>query len=138
MRSTREQVRGLRLSALAIDAAIAASGAHLLGSIPGWVAARTGPLAPALVVVVWSSAWGIFFAALLLRDAIPGGSPGRRITGLRVVGRDGRPPDAGASIRRNLPILIPGWNLWEDRVMRRDVDQRRIGDRWAGTRVEEV
>ncbi len=75
---------------------------------------------------------------LFFRDAIFGGAgPGKRIMGLRVVRvADGRSPlTAKQGIVRWLSQFIPFFNLYDAMVPYRDPLFRRVGDRWAKTRV---
>lgn len=138
MRSTPEQIRGFRIAGLVIDTGIAVTLALLAGHLLGWLAGKTGSFSPIAVRGAWILIWSLFLGAFLGRDALPGGSPGRRIVGLRVVGPDGKEIGFGRSVRRNLPLLVPFLNLYEERRLRLDPEQRRLGDRWAGTRVEEA
>ena len=75
---------------------------------------------------------------LLLRDSIFGGAgPGKRLTGLRVVrSEDGSTPLTNKQgVIRWLSQFIPFFNLYDASVPYRDPLLRRIGDRWAKTRV---
>lgn len=83
------------------------------------------------------AAQGLFLCLFLARDA-RGASPGKRLVGLEVV-RDGEAPASlAASLVRNVPLLVPGWNLIEAWEVVRRSDGRRPGDRLAGTRVRET
>lgn len=100
-----------------------------------------------LAVGLWNSTWGIariwhttiliLAVSILLRDGYHGRSPGKRLMGLRVDTPDGRPCTWFRSIARNLPLVIPGWNLVEVWLLLFGRDARRSGDRIAGTRVRE-
>ncbi|MDR3617710.1 MAG: RDD family protein [Paludisphaera borealis] len=75
---------------------------------------------------------------LFFRDSIFGGAgPGKRIMGLRVVQTaDGRMPlTHSQGVVRWLSQFIPFFNLYDAAVPYRDPLLRRIGDRWAKTRV---
>jgi len=83
-------------------------------------------------------------AALLAHVAFPafggGRSPGKAVTGLRVVAEDGGPVGVGQHLIRTvagpidlLGLGVPG--LLGTLVAWRDVDRRRLGDRLAETRV---
>jgi uncharacterized RDD family membrane protein YckC len=81
--------KGIRVGAYLIDV-IPAIFMGLLGLIP-----LIGPiLAGCLLLPYW-----------LLRD-IFGGSFGKVVLGLRVVGKDGQPVSKGALMARNLPLII--------------------------------
>lgn len=85
---------------------------------------------------VFHLAQAVFVVAFLIRDK-GGASPGKRLLGLRVVTRDRRPPGLRASVLRNLPLLVPLWNLAEAWAVLRHPDMLRNGDRIAGTRLIE-
>ena len=74
----------------------------------------------------------------LFRDAA-GGSPGKKLFGLRLVRRGGadrrgpRRPSPATS-----PLLVPGWNLIELASVMRRRDGRRPGDRAGGTTLVEA
>lgn len=75
---------------------------------------------------------------LLLRDSLLGGaSPGKRAMGLRVVrSADGVSPlTYGQGVVRWLSQFVPILNLYDVLVPYRDPLFRRVGDRWAKTRV---
>jgi uncharacterized RDD family membrane protein YckC len=100
-----------------------------------------------LAVWLWDSTWGVAriwhtmifinVAALLLRDAWHGRSPGKRLMGLRLDTPDGKACSVLRSMARNLPLVVPGWNLVEIAMILFARDARRSGDRIAGTRVHE-
>ena len=46
--------------------------------------------------------------------------------------RDGGAPGWRGSLRRNLPLLVPGWNIWEVWPVLRDGSASRPSDRRAG------
>ena len=92
--------------------------------------------APIHVNTVNGSVEVVFVALFLLRDA-RGASPGKHLLGLEVRTRSGAPGGIGASVLRNLPLLVPGLNLVEAWAVARRPDARRLGDRLAGTNVGE-
>jgi len=73
----------------------------------------------------------------LLRDA-DGGSPGKRLFGLRLIRRGGARAGPLQSLLRNVMLLVPGWNLIELASLIRREDGRRPGDRAAGTALVEA
>lgn len=73
----------------------------------------------------------------LFRDA-DGESPGKRLFGLRLIRRGGANAGPLQSLIRNLPLLIPGWQLIELVSLLRRKDGRRLGDRAAGTALVEA
>ncbi len=77
-------------------------------------------------------------ALFLFRDSVfRGAGIGKRMTGLRVVqSKDGKTPITyGQGVVRWLSQYIPFFNLYDAAVPYRDPLLRRVGDRWAGTRV---
>ncbi|MFN2386211.1 MAG: hypothetical protein ABR576_08000, partial [Thermoanaerobaculia bacterium] len=50
----------------------------------------------------------------------------------------GNPPGRWGSIRRNLPLLIPFWNLAEAWPVLRDGAARRPSDRRRGIRIHPI
>jgi uncharacterized RDD family membrane protein YckC len=89
----------------------------------------------ALLANVIALSW---FVILFLRDSLfRGAGPGKRTTGLRVVRSvDGASPlSNGQGVIRWLSQFIPFFNIYDLLVPYRDPLFRRVGDRWAGTRV---
>ncbi|MGH9366142.1 MAG: hypothetical protein ACRD3M_00525, partial [Thermoanaerobaculia bacterium] len=79
---------------------------------------------------VWRALAAGTLAAFLLRDAR--GGRARRFLGLEARNAGGGAPGPWASIRRNLPLLVPGWNLIEAWPLLRDGGARRRTDRKHG------
>ncbi len=73
-------------------------------------------------------------AVFLLRDAR--GGRARKWLALEVRTREGGIPGAGASIRRNLLLLVPGWNLFDAWPVFRDGLASRRSDDRRGLRVQ--
>ena len=73
----------------------------------------------------------------LFRDAA-GGSPGKKLFGLRLIRRGGARPGRRASLARNFTLLVPVWNLVEIASVMRRRDGRRPGDKLAGTTLVEA
>ena len=111
------------------------------------VAAAADAAGLALTAVVWRYApgarpalpwsWAVLAAAalgaFLLRDAR--GGRAKRWLALRAEGPGGRPPGAWGSMRRNLPLLIPFWNVYDAWPLTRDGEAARRCDRSAGIRI---
>jgi RDD family len=85
------------------------------------------------ITAIWAAAAAAALVAFLLRDAR--GGRARRWFGLKATRPDGRPPGAAASVRRNLPLLVPGWNLVEAWPVLRDGTAARPADRRTGIRI---
>jgi uncharacterized RDD family membrane protein YckC len=87
------------------------------------------------IAIVWAVAVVILFVALLLRDGYRGRSLGKRMLGLRLVTPHGDGCGYGRSVVRNLPLIIPIWNLLEAMLV--IAGRPRTGDRIARTIVTE-
>lgn len=73
---------------------------------------------------------------MLCKDAFNGKSPGKALTGLRVVDMStGEPIGLGKSIVRNWILMVPFFPFVELIVANCRADKRRIGDLMAGTAV---
>ncbi|HEY7112809.1 MAG TPA: RDD family protein [Thermoanaerobaculia bacterium] len=125
--------RRARLLALFLDVAIPAAIVDAV-SLPLSAAAwRFWPAAREQTVWLWVPASAAAVAAFLLRDA--NGGRARRWMALEVRREDGRPPGGWGSIRRNLALLLPGWNLIDAWPALRDGAAARRSDRRAGLRI---
>jgi uncharacterized RDD family membrane protein YckC len=79
----------------------------------------------------------------LTRDALPfldGQSVGKKVMKIRAVTEDGAPltNNWGASIIRNIALIIPLFPLVELIVLLTNAKKQRLGDQWAKTRVVAV
>lgn len=128
--------RWLRPAAAGIDLLVLAGGPLLAATAIVFVTLLFSPDAEGLPAV-FRIAQALALALFLLRDAPAGGSPGKRLLGLRVIRVDGRPSGPRESVLRNLPVLAPVWNLYELRAISVRPDGRRPGDLLAGTAVLE-
>lgn len=104
--------------------------AGLLSTALLWSAVPGGRTA---IPFVWGAAGAAAVAAFLMRDAR--GGRARRWLGLEAVRPDGSPPGKSASLLRNLPLLVPGWNLIEAWPVLRDGEAVRRADRRTGVRI---
>ncbi len=129
-------MRRARLLALFLDLLVCAAPADLAGLLltgfiwrflPGW---RGG--IPAIWIVVGAAATAVF----LLRDAR--GGRARRWLALEARRADGGPPGALGSVRRNLSLLVPIWNLYDAWPMLRGSDGERRTDRRTGIRIMRI
>jgi hypothetical protein len=83
-----------------------------------------------LMAVAWIT-FGLSLCGLLCRDVRGGLS--RKWLGFQIEDARGRPPGIARSAARNLPLLIPGWNVYEAwRALR---GRARSVDRALGLRV---
>lgn len=130
MNSETRRARALAFSLdLLIPAAIA-DGAGLLLTAAAWYLA---PAICAQAAWIWLAAAAAALAAFLLRDSR--GGRARRWLALQVRDPEGQPPGLWGSIRRNLPLLVPGWNLIEVWPVLRDGRAARRSDRRRGFEV---
>lgn len=88
-----------------------------------------------VIQIVWWVALGILLVATLLRDGVRGRSMGKRLLGLRLITPKGERCGYGRSVLRNLPLVIPPWNLLELLLVL--AGRPRTGDRIARTTVAE-
>lgn len=122
-----------RLLAFLLDvlaAAAIADGAGFLATGAVWWGL---PFAREAIPWIWASAGALAVVLFLLRDAR--GGRARRWLGLEAVRRDGGPPGPALSIRRNLPLLVPGWNVLEALPVLRDGSAPRRSDRRTGVQI---
>jgi len=126
-------VRRLRILAFLLDlllCSVVADAAALLATAVVWFWI---PVWRGALPWVWAAAAAGALAAFLLRDA--SGGRARRWLALEAVRPDGGPPGAVNSIRRNLPLLVPIWNLFEAWPVLRDGAAVRPADRRTGIRI---
>ena len=128
------QTRLLRIAAFLVDALSMAIILILPASILSYVLAWIGGDMKA-IQIVWLFALAILMSGILLRDGYHGRSFGKHLLGLRLITPKGEGCGYGRSVIRNLPLVVPGWNLVEViLVLSRNV---RSGDQIAGTIVTE-
>jgi uncharacterized RDD family membrane protein YckC len=84
---------------------------------------------------IWWGALLIFLLFLLLRDGFRGRSMGKRVMAVDLQTRTGERVGILRSVVRNLPLVIPIWNLVEVVMIFFARQGRRTGDRMAGTMV---
>lgn len=126
-------MRRARALAFWIDLLVPAALADAV-ALPLTVAVRLlAPGRPTLTAWIWATAAGVTLAAFLLRDAR--GGRARRWLALEVRDAAGRLPGLRGSIRRSLPLLVPGWNVLEVWPVLRDGQAARPADRRRAFRV---
>lgn len=126
----------VRAAAFGVDLLVFAGGPLLLSTAVIVVILLYSPDPPATLGLGFFAAQTLFVLLFLLRDTW-GASPGKRLFGLRLVREGGRPVGVATSVVRNVPMLVPGWNLIELLSVIRSDDGRRGGDRLAGTTLVE-
>lgn len=87
------------------------------------------------IQMVWWVALAILVFAILLRDGFRGRSVGKQVLGLRMITPRGERCGYVRSVIRNLPLIIPVWNLLEVALVL--AGKSRTGDRIARTTVAE-
>ena len=127
------QTKLLRVAAFLVDALSIAIVLILPASAVSY--AMTWTTSPKGIQLVWWAALFVLMVAILLRDGFRKRSIGKQLLGLRLVTPKGEGCGYGRSIVRNLPLIIPGWNLLE--VILVVAGKARTGDRIARTTVTE-
>jgi uncharacterized RDD family membrane protein YckC len=90
---------------------------------------------PRAIQLVWWVALCILVLAMLFRDGVRGRSMGKQLLGLRLLTPRGEGCGYIRSFVRNIPLVVPGWNLLE--VLLVLAGRNRTGDRIARTSVTE-
>jgi len=126
-------MRRTRLLALFLDVLVCAALADAAGLALTVLVWRLLPAARSGIPWLWAALAGAATAAFLLRDAR--GGRARRWLALEARQPDGRQPGAWGSIRRNLPLLLPLWNLFDAWPVLRNGEAPRRCDRSTGIRI---
>ena len=124
----------LRVAAFLVDALTMALVLVLPASLVSYTLAWVGGAVEA-IAIVWMAALALLFVGLLVRDGYRGRSIGKQMLGLRLLTPNGEGCGWGRSVARNLPLIIPGWNLLEAGLVL--AGRARTGDRIARTSVTE-
>ena len=124
----------LRVAAFLVDALSLALVLMLPSSLISYALAWVGGSVKA-ISVVWAVAVCILMIGMLVRDGYRGRSLGKQLLGLRLLTPRGEGCGWGRSIVRNLPLIIPPWNLVEAVMV--FAGKARTGDRIARTTVAE-
>lgn len=136
MKEQSPPTRLLRVAACVTDALVIALVLMVPATVISYSAAWFGGSTKA-VANVWWGAFAILCLGVLLRDGMSGRSPGKKLFGLRLATATGEPCGYGRSALRNLPLLVPGWNLLEIVMVLFTRPPRRTGDLLAKTSVSE-
>ncbi|HTR04371.1 MAG TPA: RDD family protein [Thermoanaerobaculia bacterium] len=126
-------MRRARLLALFLDVLVVAVPADLAALLLTWLVWRFLPAFRPAIPAIWIAAGSAATAAFLLRDA--GGGRARRWLALEARRPDDRPPGPWASVRRNLALIVPFWNLYDAWPLFRKPDGERRTDRRTGIRI---
>jgi len=124
----------LRVAAFLVDALTMAVALILPASIISYTLAWVGGAVQA-ILIVWITALALLLVGLLFRDGYRGRSLGKQMLGLRLLTPRGEGCGYGRSVVRNLPLIIPVWNLLEAGLVM--AGRSRTGDRIARTTVAE-
>jgi len=126
-------VRRARILALFLDCILCAAPADLAGLAASWAVWRFVPGWRAALPWMWAVLAAAAAMAFLLRDAR--GGRARRWLALEARKADGTPPGAWGSLRRNLPLLVPVWNIVDAWPVLREGSAPRRCDRTSRTRI---
>jgi RDD family len=129
-------MRRARLLALFLDVLVCAAPADLAGLALTWGVWRFLPSARTWIPAIWAVAGVAATAAFLLRDAA--GGRARRWLATEARRPDGRPPGAWGSVRRNFPLLVPFWNLYDAWPFLQDGEAPRRTDERTGIRMLQI
>lgn len=124
----------LRIAAFLVDAVTIAVVLILPASLVSYALAWVGGSVKG-IQIVWWVALAILVFSILIRDGIRGRSVGKQLLGLRLTTRGGGRCGYFRSVIRNLPLVVPLWNLLEVGFVL--AGRPRTGDRIAGTLVTE-
>lgn len=127
------QTRLLRIAAFLVDALTMSLILILPGAAVSYGLTWSG--SPRGIQMVWWTALALLMVAMLIRDGFRGRSIGKQLLGLRLLTPNGEGCGWFRSLIRNLPLLIPVWNLVE--VVLVLMGKPRTGDRIARTTVRE-
>ena len=127
------QTRLLRIAAFLVDALSISLVLVLPASAVSY--GMTWSSRPKAIQLVWWVALGILVLAMLFRDGYRGRSIGKQLLGLRLLTPRGEGCGWLRSFVRNVPLIVPGWNLLE--VLLVVAGRPRTGDRIARTSVTE-
>ena len=127
------QTKLLRIAAFLVDALSISILLILPASAVSY--AMTWTTSPKGIQLVWWAALAILMICMLLRDGFRRRSVGKQLLGLRLLTPRGEGCGYARSILRNLPLIVPGWNLLE--VLLVLLGKARTGDRLAKTTVTE-
>ncbi len=136
MKPENPQLVILRVLAFAIDVLAMLFALFLPATLLSYGLVFAFDATPA-VAKVWQVALALLALGVLFRDSIGGRSPGKRLLGLVISTPRGKGCGRVRSFFRNLPLVIPGWNLLEVLLLLFSRSSRRTGDRLTRTTVEQ-
>src|SRR5688572_19264253 len=131
--SDSSQTRLLRIAAFLVDALSISIILIIPGAVISYAMTWTG--SPRWIQLVWWAALAVLMVAMLFRDGYRGRSIGKQLLGLRLITPVGERCGWGRSFVRNVPQVVPGWNVIELILVL--AGKPRTGDRIARTTVTE-
>ena len=126
-------MRRARILSLLLDVFVCAALADVAGLALTALIWRWAPAGRTAIPWVWAALAAAATGAFLLRDSR--GGRARRWLALEIRQANGRPPGALGSLRRNLPLLVPLWNVYDAWPVLQDGEAPRRCDRGTGTRI---
>ena len=102
----------LRVAAFLVDALTISVVLILPASLISYALAWIGGSVKG-IQIVWWVALAILVLSILVRDGIRGRSVGKELLGLRLTTRRGNRCGYLRSFVRNIPLVVPGWNVLE-------------------------
>ena len=87
----------------------------------------------AIVLVVWLIFGQLAYYVLFERR--DGRTPGKRLSGIKVVDAQGGVPTTGALVKRTLPLYVEYFYVFAWIAMMSSPYRQRLGDRWGKTYV---
>jgi uncharacterized RDD family membrane protein YckC len=133
-RADTSQTTLLRVAAFLVDALSLSLILILPTSAVSYATAWIGGSVKA-IQIVWYVALAILLIGILGRDGYKGRSVGKHLLGLRLMTPSGDECGYTRSIVRNIPLIVPGWNVLEVALVL--AGRARTGDRIARTNVTE-
>jgi uncharacterized RDD family membrane protein YckC len=128
------RVSGRRFVAHVVDSTLFAfvfvAALLLVGLLPDGTASD---ILVGAVLVLGLTAGQVAFYVLLQRRS--GRTPGKYLTRIRVVDRDGGVPSTGALVKRTVPLIVEYFYVLALIGMLSSPHRQRFGDRWGGTYV---
>ena len=134
MVSTDSQTTLLRVAAFLVDALTIAIVLILPAALISYALAWIGGSVKG-IQIVWWVALAILVLSILIRDGFRGRSVGKQLLGLKLLTRKGGRCGYFRSVVRNVPLVVPLWNLIEVAFVL--AGKPRTGDRIARTTVTE-
>lgn len=82
--------------------------------------------------------WIVWATYILFKDIYNGRSVGKLCAGIQIIDEEGKPSNFTQTVMRNIFMIIPLFPLIEYFVMVQDSEGKRLGDKVAKTRVNDL